>query len=502
MKASASRRFGAFIAPDRVYVIEYRRDASGIEILDHMSVARSMPDVEDATEAVVDLIRLSVPAPDEAQLTAAIRGFGISYHLLTLPPAGAVVLAPIIEREMRRLFPEVGDPVVAFAVAGRIDRRTGKPTASPNGVSERREPAETDEILPLEILAATAPRHVVDSLAYRLRDAGIRLQHLTVVPQAMARLYGEVDGSPEPAAMAIMLPGAPIIGVFQGGEVRFISEPPASNEALAAVDLQTVIDQVGRARMHLRQHFRGADIEKIFVASEPAEEAHVAAVLNGSLNLEVVPLAPTIGPPEAIAALGSVLNAELGTEMVLYPSADQLRRKAEKRRTRGWTLAAAGVCMFAIAFAVVSAVSAGRSAAALKVERGAADAQMARTASAMDVIGQRRANMERTSAMQAHASGRQHLARLLAGIRLAQPPNVALTTATLIRTASGWRVELAGTATGPTGAAVLEGVDSFSRELPARIPLQSFQLDSLGYADDESQVTANFAISFTSAPAQ
>jgi hypothetical protein len=497
MSKSAPRRFGALIDPDRVYVIEYARRAGGVEILNHLSVARSMPSIEEAADAVIELIR-STAAPGDAQLTATIRGFGISYHLLTLPPAGADVLAPIIDREMRRLFPDIENPLVGFAVGGHIDRRTGKLAAVPakRGLPDRRS-SVTGEILPLEILAAAAPRHVVSTVAGRLGRAGIRLDHLTVVPQAMARLYREVNGSPDPGAVAIMLQGSPVIGVFQDGDVRFISEPPPSDEGLSAVDVQTVIDQVGRARMYLRQHFRGADIEKIFVAADPADQAHVDAVLNAALNIEVVPLAPAMGPPAAIAALGSVLNAEAGTEMVLYPSPADLNEVAIRRRMRTWTLAAAAVCVLAVAVAAFMTVTAARAASELRTERAAADAQIARIAPAMSVIGERRANMERIMAIRAHYEGRQQLARLINGIRLAQPPNVGLASANLTRASGGWRVQIAGTALGATGADVLEGVAEFSRELPARIALESFNLDSFEYAGDAGEMSGNFKVSFT-----
>lgn len=501
MSKPAPRRFGALIDPDRIYVIEYVRQAAGVEIVNHLSVARSMPSIEEAADALVDLVRSSSGRGD-AQLTAAIRGFGVSYHLLTLPPAGADVLGPIIEREMRRLYPDIEDPVVGFAAGGRIDRRTGKPAADNRRKHpERRGPAITGEVLPLEILAGAAPRHVVNTVAGSLNIAGIRLDHLTIVPQAMARLYREVNGSPDPSALAIMLQGSPVIGVFQGGDVRFISEPPMSEEGISSVDIQTVIDQVGRARMYLRQHFRGADIEKIFVAAEPADQAHVDAVLNAALNVDVVPLAPAMGPPAAIAALGSVLNAEAGAEMVLYPSPGELRRVAGRQSARTRVLAAAAVSAVAVLFAAFMTVTASRAAGELRAERAAADSQMAKIAPSMGVIDERVGNVDRLAAIRAHSTRRQQLARLLNGIRLAQPPNVGLASAALTRTADGWRVQLTGTAVGSTGAEVLEGIADFSRELPARIPLQAFNLDSFEYAGEGSDVSGNFTVSFSTTTA-
>ena len=498
MSKTPSKRFGALIDPERIYVIQYVRKPGGVEITDHMSVARGMRTAEEASEALVELIR-PVAGRGEAQVAAAIRGFGITYQLLTLPPAGADVLAPIIDREMRRLFPDIEDPIVGFALGGNIDRRTGRPApvSSKKELPERRSSASTGETLPLEILAAAAPRHVVDTVADTLGRAGIKLEHLTVVPQAMARLYREVNGSPDPAALTIMLQGSPVIGVFQGGDVRFISEPPSSDEALSSVDVQTVIDQVGRARMYLRQHFRGADIDRIFVSADPADQAHVDAVLNAALNVDVIPLAPAMGPPAAIAALGSVLNAETGAEMVLYPSPADLLRAAERNRRRRWTLAAAALCAIAILTAAFTTVMAARTAGDLRAARADADAQMERIAPALAVIGERTANADRTAATRAHTARRQHLSRVINGIRLAQPPNVDLSSASLSRVAGGWRVDISGTAVGATGADVLEGVAEFSRELPARVPLQGFALDAFEYAGEGGDMSGNFRISFT-----
>lgn len=498
MSKPAHRRFGAFLDQDRVYVIEYRRSATGIEIVDHMSVTRHMEEIADATDAVIELVE-SVTARGKARLTATIRGFGISYSLLTLPPAGADVLAPIVDREMQRLFPDIADPLVAFVLGGHLDRRTGGPHSASRGLPERRA-ISTAEVLPLEILAAISPRRVVDTIADGFQSAGIDLDHLTVLPQAMARLYCEVSGSVHPAAVALMLPGAPVIGVFQAGDVRFIAEPPPALEALIDDDIQTVIDQVGRARIHLRHHFRGADIDRVYVAADPADRPHVHAVLDAALNTEIAQLAPTMGPPAAIAALGGVMNAEMGTEMTFFPSAEHLQRLGKERRVRAQTVVAIVVCVAAIAFAAFNTIAASLSARELQTQRAAAEAQMSRTSAALGVIEERRANLERIAGMEAQRIERQLLARILNGIRLAQPPNVGITAATVSRTDAGWSVAVTGKAIGSSGAQVLRGVDSFYRELPRRIPIQSLSLDSFDYASGDG-VAGDFTMSFVAGAA-
>ncbi|MGI9139481.1 MAG: hypothetical protein ACR2GJ_00020 [Gemmatimonadaceae bacterium] len=492
MNKAKLRSFGAFIDPDRVYVIEYRRRSSGIEVIDHMSVARAMPDIVDAADATAELIRSTAGSGNSA-LTATIRGFGTSYHLLTLPPAGVDVLTPVVEREMRRLFPDIEEPAVAFSVGGYIDRRTGKPPAT-KGLPERRA-SDEPEVLPLEILAATTPGRVVSALATRLRSSGIRLDHLTVLPQAMSRLFREVSRSSRPSAVAMMLPGAPVIAVFQAGDVRFVAEPPSAPNAGSDDDVQTVIDQVGRARIHLRGNYRGADVETMYVAAEPADRSHVASVLNAALNIEVQPLADAIGPPAALAALGGVLNAESGTDMTLYPTAGEMIRLEQRKKASTIMLAAAIVCIIAIAFAVFNTISATQATAELREERAAADAQLARLAPMMGVIEQRRANVERIAAIQSHRGGQQQIARIINGMRLAQPPNVGLTSSTLTRTEAGWTVAMTGRAIGSTGAQVLRGVDSFYRELPRRVPLDSVSIVSFDYATGNG-IVGDFTMSF------
>jgi len=362
-------------------------------------------------------------------------------------------------------------------------------------LSERRGGAE--EVLPLEILSAIAPRYVVESLASTLEAARIQLDHLTVVPQAMWRMYREASGSAAPPTAAIMLPGAPVIGVFQGGDVRFIAEPPASQDVDPGADIQTVIDQVGRARIYLRQHFRGADIERMYVAAEPSEEAHVDSVLNAALGVDVHSLASGLGPPAAIAALGGVLNSDPGTEMALYPSAAHVEALQKRKRVRALSTLAMVVCMFAIGVSALTTFLAWQAARELRAERAAADAQMSRISPAMDVIGQRRANLQRVQGLDAQRAERQQLARMLNGIRLAQPPNVGVTSATVTRTETGWRADISGTSIGTTGAQALRGVDSFYRELPMRIPLQELSLDAFDYATGDADVTGNFKVSFT-----
>ncbi|HUR92383.1 MAG TPA: hypothetical protein VMY38_06895 [Gemmatimonadaceae bacterium] len=492
MTRAKLRSFGAFIDPDRAYVIEYRRRSTGIEVIDHMSLARPMPDIADAADAAAELINASA-GRGNSTLTATIRGFGTSYHLLTLPPAGADVLSPIVEREMRRLFPDVEDPAVAFAVGGYIDRRTGKPPDA-KGLPERRA-TEESEVLPLEILAAATPGRVVETLVVRLRSFGIQLDHLTVLPQAMSRLYREVSRYPGPSAVAMMLPGAPVIAVFQAGDVRFVAEPPSAPDARSDDDVQTVIDQVGRARIHLRRNYRGADVEKMFVAAEPSDRSHVASVLNAALNIEVQPLADAIGPPAALAALGGVLNAESGADMALYPSAAEMIRIEKRKKVSMITLAAAIVCILAIAFAAFNTISATRAAKELREERAAADAALSRIGPMMGVIEQRRANSDRIAAIQSHRTGQQQLARILNGMRLAQPPNVDITEASLTRTDAGWTVAVSGKAIGSTGAQVLRGVDAFYRELPRRVPLESLSLDTFDYVTGD-QIVGDFRITF------
>lgn len=492
MRPLRPRRFGAFIGPRGVYLVEYRRVTSGIELSEHRAITRELSDIDEAAAALVALVLEAGGAG--SSVAAAIRGFGVAYRLLVLPPAERSVLAPVVDNEMRRLHPEVVEPVVNFALGGPVERRAQrlKPESTGDQITHDRRVA-AQAVPPIEVLAATAPTHVVRVLTQALSRHGITLTHLTIPPQAMARVYAEVNGEGDASAVAMMLPGGPLIGLFQKGNLRFVTEPPSTASELTA-ELQTVMDQVDRGRMYLRQQFRGADIDCVFLATDPDAQQHFNAILATSLNVDVHPLVPTEAPAAAVAALGAVLDAEDGTGLSLYPSGSKRREAASRRQHRTAIYAASVFSGVALAWALFTVVSTRPAVESVADARRQSARSLAGLEAIRGVVAERRANSARLSAIGALAADRDRLVNQLQGIAASTPPGVQLGRLYLERLEDGWRGELTGTASGFSGAHALRAVDRFENELPRALQTSSVVLADFTQGDDETVVT--FRITF------
>jgi hypothetical protein len=488
MRPLRPRRFGAFIGSRGVYLVEYRRVTSGIELGEHRAVMRDLPDIDEAAAALVALVLEAGGAG--SSVAATIRGFGVSYRLLVLPPAERSVLAPVVDNEMRRLHPEVTDPVVNFSVGGSVERRS-QPASGDQVTYDRRVAAQA--VPPIEVLAATAPTHVVRALTQALGRHGVTLTHLTIPPQAMARVYEEVNGEGDASAVAMMLPGGPLIGLFQNGNLRFVTEPPSTVRELSA-DLQTVVDQVDRGRMYLRQQFRGADIDRVFLATDPDAQQHFNAILATSLNVDVQPLVPTDAPAAAVAALGAVLDADDISGLSLYQAAAQKSRSGAHTHSRAATYAARALSGVALAWALFTVFSARRGVDAVAEARQNSAQSLASLETIRSVVDERRNNAARLAAIDALAADRRRLINQLQGVALSRPPGVDLGRIYLQRSDVGWSGEITGTAAGATGAHALRAVDRFENELPRALQTSSLSLADFTQVEDETVV--NFRVTF------
>jgi hypothetical protein len=486
MRPLRPRRFGAFISPRGVYLVEYRRVTSGIELNEHRAVTRELTEIDEAAAALVALVLEAGGAG--SSVAAAIRGFGVSYRLLVLPPAERTVLAPVVDNEMRRLHPEVTEPVVNFALGGRVERRLQPPGELTH---DRRVAAQA--IPPIEVLAATAPAHVIRVLTQALGRHGVTLTHLTIPPQAMARVYAEVNGEGNASAVAMMLPGGPLIGLFQNGSLRFVTEPPSTASELTA-ELQTVMDQVDRGRMYLRQQFRGADIDRIFLATDPEAQQHFNAILATSLNIDVHPLVSTQAPAAAVAALGAVLDSDDDAGLSLHPSGSKRRESATRQRHRAAMYVVSAVSAVALAWALFTVFSARPAVDSVADARRQSARSLASLEAIRGVVEERRANAARLAAIGALAADRRRLIGQLHGIAASTPAGVQVGRMYLERLEDGWRGEVTGTASGFSGAHALRAVDRFENELPRALQTSSVTLADFTQGDDETLVT--FRITF------
>ena len=157
-----------------------------------------------------------------ASVSVAMRGFGVAHHSLQLPPASDALLGPVIEREVRRLEPHLGDCVVQWMSLPPLESGV----SAPPGVPPQR-----------SIFATAAPSDVVAAFEHRLHDAGHRLEHLTTLPVAVQRLLEQFDSGTGTIATVLPLPDGAYIGFTLSGGVRLVgpnciglvsTEPPCA----------------------------------------------------------------------------------------------------------------------------------------------------------------------------------------------------------------------------------------------------------------------------------
>jgi hypothetical protein len=169
--------FAAFVEPSGIYVVEYRREREGISLVRHHADASRVAGLADAGERIAAAIKAMGPLP--ARLSAVMRGFGSTYQIMMLPPAEPEVLGAVVRRELARLNPEMDTPRVDYVLGGQIDRRRRN---RPEGGAPQR-----------EVLVGAAPELALSAFGGELAAAGVELEHLTLLPQVMQRLYERAD---------------------------------------------------------------------------------------------------------------------------------------------------------------------------------------------------------------------------------------------------------------------------------------------------------------------
>jgi hypothetical protein len=482
--------FAAFVEPKLVHIFEYVRDSAAIEVLRHETDSGDWTAAPGAAAALAGLVRRAAGRKTRASVVAVVRGFDVHYRLLRLPPAAPDVLRLVVEREMRRLHPEIEDAVVDFAVSGYAERR-GLPAQDNSSLPDRRQ--SDVAVPPAEILAAAAPAAVVKAFTDALDEHGIVLEHLTIPAQAVARLYEQVNGNREATAIALMLPGGPFVAFFQNGELRFVTEPPAPmHESVAA--LQTAIDQLSRGRIYMRQQFRGADVTRVLLAAQPEEQSHLDSALTAVLEVDVEGLPVSVGSPAAVAALGAALDAASGDGLSFHPSAHARQLAIAHGRFRTAMLATAAVAAVAVAAALFAVATAQRAATRLEDTRRRTAAEVATVQAISAVVSNRRDNRDRLRAVADLAAGRQTLARVLQGIVRAAPPPVTVSRIALSRDSGPWRAEVSGISTGLSTAGALRGVSVFQQELPRVLPSAEVEVVDFDQAADDSGVNFRLVV--------
>lgn len=481
------RLFGAFIEPQGIHAVEYAREANGISVLRHLADESRVSGMADGGERLATLI--GAGDGSRTSVSAAIRGFGSGYQIMMLPHAAPDILRPIVRRELARLYPDIDNPRVDFVLGGEIDRR-------------RRERADAGAA-PLELLAAAVPERAVQAFAEELAARDMDLDHLTVLPQVLQRLYQRSESGFEPTAVLLYLPGGPILGFFHERQLRLTVEPPFGIDMDEAAEVQTILEQVERGALYLRQQFRGAEVNRLLVSAHPDDQERIVGLLQSQLEIAVAPLAPGAGSPAALAALGAVLDADAPSSLNLSPTAVLPEEVAAQTTRRRVLIAAVALASLALIWALFNVVDALRWSSKVDALATQARARSGALTSMRGVVDERQKNAQAYTFLESLVADRTRLQRNLRAVARTTPPGVRLEELDLTRAGEEWQGGVGGMATGSSGADVLLAVDRFFRYLPREMPLRNLlltQLEDVEPSDKQRLPGMRFRFTFTAIP--
>jgi hypothetical protein len=491
----SARTFGALVAHDGVCLVEYRAERTGIRVVSQWSSHERSASIDQAATRLAALI--AARGARRPKLAIAVEQFGVVHHTMTLPAAADEVLRPIVEREMQRLF-GLTDAAIAFA----------------RGVSaeQRDAPRNMSAAAPTQLFIAATPRDTIDAIYARLISAGVDVEIATVVPKAMHSLYQAAGASNEPTAVLVCLEGGPHLAFFIDGRLELAIDPPIALEGERA-PVSVILDQVERGAVYFRQQFRGATATRMLLAAPADEFQALATALDERLRVRVSPLYPGDVAPEAVVAMGAVLEARQAAPLDFYPHpptfADRLR---ESLRGPNGAIAVVGVA------AVVAGIWAGAQFLSLSATR--AENERLRNSirgsvaavEPMRRVAERRADyVHSVSFIDATNAERQALTTTLREIADAAPSGVRFDTLRVSRAANGWAGQIAGEAAGATAAQAAGALDVFYQSIRRRTGISAATLDEFEYpvasGPDSTKkaagpVVINFKVSFAIARAE
>jgi hypothetical protein len=454
----------AYVCPHGVFAIVGRRSGAGIEIERVIDAPAALASEFAAAEQVVSMLRNAlIPG---ATVTIAVRGFGVVHHILQMPPASDELLGPIIEREVRRLEPDLGDSIIAW---------TGLPAL---------EVAASEAVPQRYILAAAAPVATISAFEQRLRVAGHRLAHVTVLPAAMQRLAEEFDEGGGAVALVAPLPDGAFMGFSIGGGLRLIVEPPLPRDA--EHESAALAEEVELGAMFVRQQFRGAQLDRIALVGSKDNLADAETMLAEKLHVPTRHLGLPGLSPAAFAALGAVLDDHSQRPLSLGGDSRGRAEPAGVTAIHSASVAAVFIVALVGAWTVTEAVRTQQAARAVHAARLQVQQDSFGLAPIRATADQRRLVRDAMAAARVVARDRVALQEALSGIAAAIRLPVRLDSLHLVRAENGWKAVLGGNAVGVTSAEAIQSLYDVYRELPQRLTVDSLRLNELAHADSET----------------
>lgn len=459
------RTFGALIAHDGVCLVEYQAERTGVRVVDQWADTGRSASIDEALDRLLSL--LSARNAGRVRLSVAIEQFGVFHHVMMLPGAPDDVLRPVIRREVQRLF-SLPDPVVSF---------------TRGVVQERRGPSRADErTAPRQVFIAGAPRETIDSLREKLSAKSIEIDVATVVPKAMHSLYEGTGASLEPTAALVCLEGGPHLAFFLEGRLELAIEPPIALEGERA-PVPVIVDQVERGAVYFRQQFRGAVATRMLLAARPSEYQDLSAALESGLGVRVTPLFAGAASPEAVVAMGAVLEAQHAVPLDIFPHPPTLSSRVSAA-LRGPN-AAVGTAVAAAAIAGIWAAAQFTELSSTKRQADDLRTSVRNGIPAVEPIRQiveRRADYAKQVSFIRDVFGeRSSLSTSLSTIAQEVPPSVRFDSLRVSRAPAGWSAAIGGEATGATAAQAVRALDAFYQAVRNRAGVTSPTLDQFEY---------------------
>jgi hypothetical protein len=466
-------RVGVYVCPRGVFGIQCQPAANGLEVVRTFGDPFGLRTPEEAADHLVSVLASAGIA--HADISAAVRGFGVAHHTLQLPPATDDVLGPVVDREVRRLEPHLGDCVVQWM-----------PLPALEPVSSAAPPQRS-------VFAMAAPTELVGTLESRLHAAGHRLRHLTTLPVAMQRLLDQFDSGTGTIATIAPLPDGAYIAFSLAGGVRLIVEPPLPSDVLH--EAAALAEEVDLAAMFVRQQFRGVNTDRVVLVGARPSLQELKTSLSERLRAPVKQLEADNLSPVGFVALGAILDSQ---EAVPQSLGGITRSRAVSRGlSRLETMSLAAVVVLALVgfWTIAEAVRSIRAGSALASAQQRIEQQAFGLAPARATAEQRRVVRNALEAVQLASTDRQRLQTALAGIADAARFPVRIDSLRLTRADAGWQAVLSGDVERSTNARAVQALHELYRDIPRRLPVDSVHLDRLSYADGE-QVEGVGAVRF------
>lgn len=472
------RLAGAYVCPRGVHAVEVKARRDGVEVLRSFEVAGRLASPDDAARSLVRALEGHGIAG--ADVAVVVRGFEIGHHTLSLPPARENMLAPIIEREVRRLEPQLTDAAIGWMPLP----------------DEEHHAAE----LPLQrqFLVAAAPRATVALFEAALEEAGHTLLHFTALPAVFQRLTEDFDAQRSTTAQLVPLPDGLFLGLYLGGGLRIAIEPPIQEQD--ELDGAAMAEEAELGATYVRQQYRGAQVERAVIVGPAMLWPDTQSLLIDRLGIPVERLDIDGLSAPSLAALGAVLDARSAAPLSLGGSVAHRKEREAQATLRNTALAAVAAVVVVAAWSVFQALDARRSDAQLRQARGRLEQLSASVGPIQQTAGQRRLVRDAGGLVRLSVADRTELQNALVAISGGILGPIRLDSLRLDRGSSGWVGALAGSATGATSGGAVQALHDFYRDLPRRLVLEELALEQMSYVDtsaaDGSGARVAFHLSF------